>query len=153
MKHRSWRKTGFQATSLIAVVLSMLLVFVSLGYFFFLADPRLSTEQEEAIAELQLRQSEWQEKRPPAFRYEVERECECPLDYTEPFKVVEYLDEGENYSWIDESFVLLRSALLGGLVVDVRYDPRYSYPNDYHVSDEQTYVRDFEVLRYAGEAE
>lgn len=149
MKHRSWRKTGYQPTSLIAAVLLLLVVFVSVGYFFFLGDPPVSAEQDALLAKLQVRRSEWEEKRPPAFRYEVERECECPLDYTEPFNVVEYLDEPDNESWIDDSFDILIVAIQSGDTVNIVYDPRYSYPNDYSVGDEQTYVRDFEVLRYA----
>jgi len=148
MKHRCWRKTGFQPTSLIAAVLLLLVVFVSLGYFFFLAEPHVSAEQERLLAELQVRRSEWVEKRPPAFRYEVERDCECPLDYTEPFKVVEYLDEADNHSWIDDYFIDLEEAIRSGDAVDIRYDPRYSYPNDFNIADEQVFVRDFEVLRY-----
>ena len=50
MKHRSWRNTGFQPTSLIAGVLLLLIVFVSVGYFFFLAEPRLSAEQQAELA-------------------------------------------------------------------------------------------------------
>lgn len=151
MKHRSWRKTGFQPTALIAGVLLLLVVFVSVGYFFFLSTTPLTLEHEAQLAELQTRRSEWIEKRPPAFRYEVERECECPLDYTEPFKVVEYLDEADNYSWIDFYFDSLQDAILSGAEVGIDYDPRYSYPNDFFVADEQTFVRDFEVLRYAGD--
>jgi hypothetical protein len=149
MKHRSWRKTSFQPTSLIAAVLLLLFVFVSISYFYFLADPRLSVQQEAMLAELQLRRGQWEEKRPPAFSYVVERECECPLNYTEPFKVVEYLDEPDNHSWIDDYFLSLEKAIQSGDVIDIRYDPRYRYPNDFAVADEQTFVRDFEVLRYS----
>lgn len=151
MKHRSARKPGFQPTALIAGVLLLLVIFVSVGYFFFLSTTPLTPEHEAQLAELQLRRSEWIEKRPPAFRYEVQRECECPLEYTEPFKVVEYLDEADNYSWIDYYFDSLEDAIRSGIEVGVDYDPRYSYPNDFFVADEQTFVRDFEVLRYAGD--
>lgn len=151
MKHRSWRKTGFQPTSLIAAVLLLMVVFVSVAYFFFLAEPRLSVDQEAMLADLHMRRGQWEEKRPPAFRYVVERDCECPLDYTEAFTVIEYLDEPDNQSWIDDSFDVLSAAIDSGEDASVRYDPRYSYPNDYSVADEQTYVRDFEVLRYAEE--
>lgn len=152
MKHRSGRKTGFQPTSLIAGVLLLLILFVSVVYFFFLHQPGLSPEQEAAVVELRARRTEWQDERPPAFRYEVERQCECPLDYIEPFTVVEYLDESDNRAWIDEFFTLLEAAMLAGEPVSVSYDARFGYPNDFTVDHEDTFVRDFEVLRYADES-
>jgi hypothetical protein len=148
MKHRSWRKTAFQPTSLIAGALLLLILFVSAAYLFFIAEPAITPERQAMLAELQLRQSEWLEKRPPAFRYEIERECECPLDYIEPFTVVEYLDEPVNHAWIDDYFTSLENALHTGVVVAISYDPRFSYPNDFRIADEQVYVRDFEVLEY-----
>ncbi|MGI9270818.1 MAG: DUF6174 domain-containing protein [Woeseiaceae bacterium] len=151
MKHRSWRKTGFQPTSLIAAVLLLLVVFVCVAYFFFLSTPHLSAELNASLVELQVRRDEWLEKRPPAYRYVVQRECDCPLDYIEPFTVFEYLDEPDRESWIDESFEALETAMQSGNDVSVRYDPRYSYPNDYSIDDEQTFVRDFDVLRYDDE--
>ena len=148
MKHRSPRKAGFQPTSLIAAALLLLLVFISVGYFFFLTEPRLSADQQAMLEELQLRRSEWLEKRPPAFRYDVQRECECPLDYTEPFHVIEYLDDADNQSWIDNYFDQLELAIASDDTHSIRYDPRYSYPNDFQIADEQVFIRDFEVLQY-----
>jgi len=148
MKHRGARKAAFQPTSLIAGVLLLLVIFVSVGYFFLLADPRPSAEQEELLALLQTRRDEWQTKRPPAFRYEIERECDCPLEYVEPFTVVEYLDDPENQAWIDDYFERLEAALLGRDDVVIGYDPRFSYPNDFNIGGEQVYIRDFEVLQY-----
>lgn len=146
MKHRGVRESGFQPTSLIAGVLLLLVMFMSVAYFFFLTG--LSPEQETLLAQLQERRAEWQDKRPPAFRYEIERECECPLDYIEPFTVVEYRDAPDNQAWIDEYFQQLEDAILDGGDVAISYDPRFSYPNDFHIADEQTYIRDFEVLEY-----
>jgi hypothetical protein len=148
MKHRGSRKAAFQPTSLIAAVLLLLVIFVSVGYFFLLADPRLSAEQENMLALLQTRRDEWQAKRPPAFRYEIERECECPLEYVEPFTVVEYLDDPENQAWIDDYFADLEAAIQARKDVAVGYDPRFSYPNDFRIGGEQVYIRDFEVLQY-----
>lgn len=108
--------------------------------------------QDAALAELRERRAEWEEERPPAFRYEVERQCDCPLDYVEPFTVVEYLDEPDNHAWIDEFFVALEKAMLAGEPVVVSYDARFGYPNDFTLANEDTFVRDFEVLRYADES-
>jgi len=148
MKHRAPRKPGFQPTSLIAGVLLLLVVFVSVAYFFFLASSGLSPEQENVLTHLNDRRDEWRARRPPAFRYEIERECECPLDYIEPFTVIEYRDDPENQAWIDDYFERIEEAIRGGSNVTVRHDPRFSYPNDFRIADEQTYIRDFEVLEY-----
>jgi hypothetical protein len=148
MKHRTWRKSGFQSTSLIAGALLLLVVFVSVAYFFLLADSGPSPRQQEMLAQLQERRDEWVSKRPPAFRYEIERECDCPLSYVEPFTVVEYLDDPDNQAWIDQYFERLAAAILGGSDVAIGYDPRFSFPNDFHIAEEQTYIRDFEVLEY-----
>jgi hypothetical protein len=152
MKHRGKRSTGLQSTSLITGALLLLIVFVSVGYFFFLYQPGLTPLQGAALAELRERRAEWEAERPPAFRYEVERQCDCPLDYIEPFTVVEYLDELDNHAWIDEFFTKLEEAILAGEPVSVSYDARFGYPNDFTVANEDTFVRDFEVLRYADES-
>ncbi len=152
MKHRKKRPSSFLPTSLISGVLFLLILFVCVGYFFFLYQPGLSPEQETALVELRERRAEWQAERPPAFRYEVERQCECPLDYIEPFAVVEYLDEANNRAWIDEFFVLIENTMLAGEPVSVSYDSRFGYPNDFTIGNEDTFVRDFEVLRYADQS-
>jgi hypothetical protein len=152
MKHRTVKKQGFQHSTLIAGVVFLLIFFVLAGYFYFLYQPGLSPTQEAALAELRDRRAEWELERPPAFRYEVERSCECPLDYTEPFDVVEYLDDPANRAWIDEYFVTLEKAMSAGEVVLVSYDPRFGFPNDFTIGAEETFIRDFEVLEYADES-
>lgn len=148
MKHRSGRNPGFQPTVLIAGALLLLFVFVSVGFFFFLTEQGLSTAQNEMLQQLKTRREEWLEKRPAAFRYEIERDCECPLDYIEPFTVVEYRDDPGNEAWIDDFFAQLEQAIADGRDIGIRYDPRFSYPNDFHIADEQVFIRDFEVLEY-----
>lgn len=152
MKHRTVKKPGFQHSTLIAGVAFLLIFFVSGAYFYFLYQPGLSAEQEAALVELNTRRAEWETERPPAFRYEVERSCECPLDYIEPFTVVEYLDDPANRAWIDSFFADIEAAMLEGQSVPVRYDSRYGFPNDFTIGAEETFVRDFEVLEYADES-
>ena len=152
MKHRSVRKTGYQPTFLLAGVVLLLILFICVGYFFFLHQPGLSPDQETALTELRERRTEWEVERPPAFRYAVERQCPCPPEYTEPFTVVEYLDETDNRAWIDDFFVLLEEAILAGESASASYDARFGYPNDFTIGNEETFVRDFEVLRYADES-
>lgn len=148
MKHRQPRKPGYQPSLLLAAVVLLLLVFVSVGYFFFLSNPALTVEQQRVLTQLQQRREEWLAKRPPAYRYEIERECECPLQYIEPFTVIEYLDEADRQAWIDDYFMQLEAALREHQDVAISYDPRFSYPNDFHIDAEQVYIRDFEVLQY-----
>lgn len=152
MKHRSRSTSGFQSTLLIAGVLLLLILFVSVGYLYFLHQVGLSPDQEVALSELRERRAEWEQERPPAFRYEVERQCDCPLDYIEPFTVVEYRDEPDNHAWIDEFFVLIENTMLAAEPVSVSYDARFGYPNDFTIGSEDTFVRDFEVLQYADES-
>jgi len=148
VKHRQPRKPGYQPSLLLAAVVLLLLVFVSVGYFFFLSNPALTVEQQRVLTQLQQRREEWLAKRPPAYRYEIERECECPLQYIEPFTVIEYLDEADRQAWIDDYFMQLEAALREHQDVAISYDPRFSYPNDFHIDAEQVYIRDFEVLQY-----
>ena len=150
MKHHTVKKQGFQVSTLIAGVLMLIFLFVSVAYFFFLHQPGLTPQQEAALAELQDRRTEWETERPPAFRYVVERACPgCPLDYIEPFAVVEYLDDPANRPWIDEFFVTIEAAMLEGKDVPVSYDSRFGFPNDFTIHVEETFIRDFEVLEYA----
>lgn len=148
MKHRSERKTDFQSTSLITGALLLLILFVCVGYFFFLHQPGLSPDQEAALAELRERQTEWQDERPPAFRYEVEQSA----DDDEPFTVVEDIDEPNTRAWLDEFFARIEVAMLAGEPVSVSYDARFGYPSDFTIGSEDTHVRDFEVLRYADQS-
>lgn len=152
MKHRSERKTGYQPTSLIAAVVLLMILFVCIGYFFFLYQPGLSPDQQAALVELRDRQAEWETERPPAFRYEVERQCDCPLEYIQPFTVIESLDDVDNHAWIDGFFVLIENTMLAGEPVSVSYDARFGYPNDFTIGSEDTFIRDFEVLQYADES-
>jgi hypothetical protein len=152
MKHKPRRKPSFQATTFLAGVVLLLILFVSAGYMFFLHQPGLSPDQEVALAELRARRASWEAKRPPAFRYEVERSCECTLDYTEPFDVVEYRDDPDNRAWIDEYFVKIEAAMLESTSAPVRYNPRFDFPNDFRLGDEEIFIRDFEVLEYADES-
>lgn len=140
MKHRPWRKSTYQATSLIAVVLLALVIFVSATYFFFLS-PDDSAHREAQLARLQSQRALWEERRPVAYQFVVERHCECPPEYTRPFVVT---DE----AWIDDVFTMVEKAIVAGEVITVAYDPRFAYPNDVLRAAERMYIRDFEVLQY-----
>lgn len=152
MKYKATKLPGFHPSILFAGVALLVILFVCVAYFFFVDQASLSPDQETALVELRERRIQWELKRPPAFRYQVERSCECPLDYTEPFDVVEYLDDPANHPWIDEYFIKLETAMLEGEVVAVRYNPRFDFPNDFTIGAEDIFIRDFEVLEYADES-
>ena len=42
--------------------------------------------------------------------------------------------------------------MLSGDTVPVSYNPRFGFPNDFTIGEEDTFIRDFEVLEYAEEA-
>lgn len=145
MKHRSERTTNTQIVPLIAGALSLLILFVSAAYFFFLYQPGMSPEQAAALTELYERRAEWQAERPPAFQYEVIRAA----DSNQPFTVIEDLDDDSTRPWLDEFFADLEAAMVAGERVSVSYDARFGYPSDFTIANAQTIVRDFEVIRYA----
>ncbi len=156
MKHRDWRKSRYQSTSLVAIALLVLIIFVSVGYFFSIPEPGPSAQQQLLYMELQANRKAWEEKRPPAYRFVVQRRCDCPLEDMRPFVVNEDLDAippGE--SWIDDLFIAIEAALGNSAQVTVSYDPRFNYPTSNRISYpdapgewRQTIIRDFEVVRY-----
>jgi hypothetical protein len=170
LKHRPGKKSTFQPTSLIAVVLLMLLVFVSAAYLFFLSNPDVSTKQTADLQRLEVARQKWQELRPLAFRYVVERECACDDDMRLPYLAREEASGrsawlgvvgqfGPDVSgepapqpvWIDELFDMIDTSLGEGGLIGARYDPRFGFPSWVQLSPDggDTYtVRDFEVLQY-----
>lgn len=151
MKHRPWRKTKYQSTSLIAVVLLLLILFVIAGYFFSLTEEEVVASNPE-LAELQEQRALWEEKRPAEFRFVVERQCECPEDYTRPFTVTENYDALDEAPWMDDFFDRIEVALQSDSYISIAYDPRFSYPNDVTLGRERILIRDFEVIRYRHES-
>lgn len=148
----------------------MLLVFVSAGYLFFLSGPDVSTEQSADLQRLEVARQKWQELRPLAFRYVVERDCACVDELRLPYFAQEdasgrsaWLSEVGQFGpaargapasqpvWIDELFQMIDTALGQGSPIEAKYDPRFGFPSWVQVSpgSGDTYtVRDFEVLQY-----
>ena len=103
MKHRISRKTAFQSTALVAVILIVVIIYISAPYFTTVPVAEFSDEQESLLAELYAKKQRWEESRPVSFRYVVERKCACPIEHTKPFPVVEDLDaKNLRVSWIDD---------------------------------------------------
>ncbi len=173
MKHRSWRKSVYQSTSHFAVVLLLLILFISAAYFFFVPESSVPTEQDELMAELGANKELWEENRPSAFRYVVDRNCYCGPRYTKPYIATEQLGHRSaaypsydplqsadlaaaplDPDWIDDLFGVIADAILDSGLVEAAYDTRFGFPNkiiiSYPVPDggQQIYVRDFEVITY-----
>lgn len=147
----------------------MLLVFVSAGYLFFLSDPDVGREQTAGLQRLDVARQKWQELRPVAFRYVVERECACADELRLPYLAREDASgrsaklgagrfgadaSGEPAPqpvWIDDLFHMIDTSLGQGSLIEARYDPRFGFPSWVQLSPDggDTYtVRDFEVLQY-----
>ncbi len=157
MKHRAWRETKYQITALVAVVLIVVIIFVSAPYFTTVPQPEFSDEQELLLDELYAKKQRWEESRPASFRYVVERKCACPVEHMQPFPVVEDLDaKNIRVSWIDDFFIDIEKAILDSAQVMVTYDALYSFPVAISISYpdgaedawRKIYVRDFDILRY-----
>ena len=161
MQHRPWKKTKFQSTTLIAVVVLLMMLFSLVGYFFVLPDVERSRQAEQLQADIVQQRERWKASKPAAYRYVVERECYCPDEVTEPYTVTVAGDvaadaAGLNVIGIDDLFRIAANAASASQQVDVLFDTRFGYPARVTIDDlEQTRasvevyrVRDFEVIDY-----
>lgn len=172
------RGNNFQATTLIAVAMLLLILFVSAGYMLLIPTADEQNYDSGAAAELQRNRELWERSRPASFRYIVDRSCFCGAEVTTPYRATEerglkraafrteiessagdFLAEPEQPLWIDDIFDQIAEAIASNMetTVDVRYDARYGYPLvadiRYPMPDAYfTYeIQDFEVLEYGQE--
>ena len=85
----------YQITTFLALVLLLLILFISAAYFFMIPAPDEPSGQGDLLAELETRRSTWTMKRPAAYRYVVDRDCNCERAYTEPYVATH---DGDNRS-------------------------------------------------------
>ncbi len=169
------RQGVFQSTTLIAVVLLLLILFVSVAYFFLIPQPGEPPLQTAMISELQQKQLDWENSRPLSYRYVVERGCYCSQEYRTPYIVTEergrkaaaflvsvesgsgeFLNAPPEPVWISDIFGELTQAIesAAGPVVEIIYDSRYGYPALVNIQYPQPdagmryEIRDFEVLEH-----
>jgi hypothetical protein len=169
------RQGVYESTTLIAVVLLLLILFVSVGYFFLIPQPGEPPHQSTLIRALQQNQSVWENSRPLSYRYVVQRSCYCSKEYVTPYIVTEesgrktaeflvsvetgtgeFLSEPPEPVWISDIFGELTKAIESEVqpVVEVIYDGRYGYPASVDIQYPQPDtnmrydIRDFEVLEY-----
>ena len=169
------RRGVYQSTTHIAVVLLLLILFVTAGYFVLIPAPDSSSRSDAMLAGLERNRENWENNRPLSFRYVVRRSCFCESvveagyvamerrgQKTAAFQVPvesgsgEFLDAPPNPVWIDDIFRELLAAMDVNPrpVIDIRYDARYSFPASVNIQYTQRdiYVgydlQDFEVLEH-----
>lgn len=175
MSHRTYRKSVYQSSTHLAVVLLLLIIFVSVAYFFAISEPQNPPRQTKILDELQVNQKAWESRRPLSFRYIVDRTCSCLAEFVEPYvateqrgyRTAEYRSYVQTRSgdvlttpprpvWIDDLFGLVEQAVSEDDIVKAAYNPRYGYPTLIDINrghkagdaNDRYEVRDFEVLEY-----
>ena len=175
MPQQKWRKGVYQSTTHLAVALLLLIIFVSVGYFFTISESQLPQQQSEILDELQTNRDTWSSRRPLSFRYVVKRSCFCLEEHIEPYVATE--DHGDKTAefrsyvqtrtgdvltsppapvWIEDLFGLVEQAASENDEIRVIYDPRFGYPSLVDINrgrqlEDANYryeIRDFEVLEY-----
>lgn len=172
------RGTHFQSTTLIAVAMLLLILFVSAGYMMLIPAEQEQRADAGTAAELQRNRTLWEQNKPRSFRYTVDRSCFCSAEITTPFvateerglrqaafrtevesSIGEFLDAPEQPIWIDDIFAEIDEAVASDLdpAIEVRYDPDLGFPlvTDIRYPMPDAYfkyeVEDFEVLEYREE--
>ena len=155
----------YQVTSHIAVVLILLVVFVSVSYFFFLAKPDEQAHHLEMQAEYGAARALWISERPASFRYVVDRACDCPDEDSRAYTMIErgtqriaefpipvessagiLITVPPRPVTIEEIFDRVEAALGSNSAIEVRYESAYGYPETVVLEPNEKYeIRDFEV--------
>ncbi len=164
---KKYRPDGrYQVTSHAAAILLVLIVFVSVSYYFFLAKPDEQAQRLGLTAEYEAAAARWSAERPPRFRYVLDRTCDCPPEDARAYAVTE--QDGQRRAefpipvesvsgelitapprplWIDDIFGIIERALRSGAIIEVRYDQALGYPESVIIGpDEQYEIRDFELV-------
>ena len=176
MAHRELRRGVFQTTTIIAVALLLLILFVTVAYFFTIPGEQRGDQSRQSLTALQEQRAIWEQRRPAAFRYVVERRCACADALREPYVATE--TRGERRAeyrrpaqsregvpgmeppgpvWINDLFEIAERSLEDGGQVDIAFDARFSYPASLRIEDDsesgglpiEYEVIDFEVLDYS----
>ena len=173
MHHKHWRKTTFHATSIIAVVLLLLIMFTSAAWFIMFPEGEVPTATPGFEQKLRQNIAKWEESRPVSYRYVVQRNCACPTEDIRPYiateerglKSARFLvsvesGSGESFDqpprpvWISDIFNELRESAPNAREIDARFHARYGFPESATIdlgpadSKVQYTIRDFEVIEY-----
>ncbi len=136
-----------QLTQIAIVGLAVLglALFLSSGVIF--GDVNGRPEQSAQLSELKAQHAKWEQRKPAAYAFRVQRQCFCAPDVTVPYVVYvngtvtrfeKSPDSAEHYAGvslpskelvtIDGAFDLVRNALKKANQVEIEYDDRYGYP-------------------------
>lgn len=169
------RSNNSQTTTLIAVALLLLILFVSVGSLTLLPEAEEPLQDPDLVSELLQNLRAWEETRPLAYRYVVQRSCACPKEDIAAFVATEehgqrmsafvvsvessageFLSRPPNPVWIGDIFDELVKAVEDDSrpLIEVAYDSRYHFPvsaNIQYTSAAASVlyeIRDFEVLEH-----
>jgi hypothetical protein len=163
---KKYRPEGrYQVTSHVAAILLVLIIFVSVSYYFFLARPDEQARRVAAQEAYEAALARWEERRPGEFRYVVDRSCACPDEDDRAYTVTErdgrlsaefaipvestagiLVTTPPRPVGIDDVFGVIERSLRSGTPVEVRYDFDHGFPEYVKLSPDDRYeIRDFEV--------
>lgn len=168
-------KGVYQTTTHVAVALLLLILFVSVGYFFLIPQPGNSPENSAMFTEMKARQASWEQNKPLSFRYVVRRSCFCGPEALTPYVATEergyktaefrveiesgageFLKSPSNPAWISDIYSELADAFASenDPLIEVSYDSQLGYPVsvDIRYPMPDAYVRyeiqDFEIIEH-----
>jgi len=174
MKSKTSKVSPSQTTTYLAVVVLLVIVFVSVGYHFMVVAPSGVPDQPGILREFKANLQRWVERRPVSARYVVDRNCACAAEISEAYvaleerskKTAEFpphvqdrFDDRDAVPrdplWIDELFDVVRLAISDGTLKSVNYDVEFGYPSFVQLQAgaanatgvEQFEIRDFEIIR------
>ena len=158
-----------------AVALLLLILFVSVGFFFLIPQPEPSLENGAMLAEMTRQQETWESNKPLSFRYVVRRGCFCEAEAVTPYIATEergyktakfrveiesgsgeFLTSPPNPVWIDNIFSELADAIASEYepLIDASYDGQLGYPKTVNIRypTPDVFVRydiqDFEIIEH-----
>ena len=137
-------RTKYQVTNHFAVLLVLLIIFVSVGYFLLLGKPEETAANMEALDQLSEARVRWSENAPENYRYVVDRTCDCPPEVGAAYSVSvsptgrlasfpiplesasgAMLDAPQNPVWIEDLFALVERSLQSGSALNTTYHYLY----------------------------
>lgn len=165
----------YQLTTFLALVMLLLILFISAAYFIVIPAPDATSDDGDLLAVLAQKQATWEAERPASFRYVVDRDCQCERTYVEPYVAIEergrksaaftieietptgdFISAPPGPVWIDDLFDFVEQSVLEQKSVDVEYHKDFGFPVSIVVNPEpaapdsvfRVEVRDFETLEY-----
>ncbi len=161
----------YQLTTHLAVVLLLLVMFISAGFYLLVVKPGSPDTDSAQRYGLDSARATWDTHRPRRFRYVVDRQCDCPIEERQPFVVTEeglkvtarfaiplesstgeLLTGPADVASITRLFAIAEVAIVADEVIELAFDANFGFPSRTHFTNSGKTVlievRDFEVLEY-----